>query len=303
MKKKLVYMILIILVMSLVVGCGKDDKANFVTSLDPKTKIVREGHLNEYPNIKIDDAYDAFYNKKAVCQGYAEAAKKLFDLAGIENKLIYGTEDGSSHEWNLVNIGGSWYHVDITNNDVVLRDKYLLVGDQKMKDAKNVWDTSKYPSAPSDYYSKDTSYMDDANYDSYNTIDNVNAYNASIGQPINDYSKNFVNKNYNEELWNESLRIRDERNKEIEKEKGIKIGWKKTSDGIYNYYDDNGKMLTGWQEIDSKKYYLNEDGRMQTGWFKGSDGKWYYFNEDGSMATYKVIDGYYVGSKGYWVQV
>lgn len=62
MKKKLVYMILVILVMSLVVGCGKDDKANFVTSLDPKTKIVREGHLNEYPNTKIGDAYDTFFS-------------------------------------------------------------------------------------------------------------------------------------------------------------------------------------------------------------------------------------------------
>lgn len=254
-------------------------------------------------SIKNHDAYSTFYYKKAVCQGYAESAKKLFDLAGIENKLVYGTEDGSSHEWNLVNIGGLWYHVDVTNNDVVLRDKYLLVGDQKMRDAKNVWDASKYPSAPSDYYSKDTSYMDDANYDSYNTIDNVNAYYTSIGQPITDYSKQFVNKNYNEELWNESLRIRDEKNKEREKEEGIKIGWKKTSAGIYNYYDSAGKMLTGWQEIDSKKYYLNNDGRMQIGWFQNSDGKWYYFNEDGSMATYKVIDGYYVGSKGYWVQV
>lgn len=267
--------------------------------------------INQYlvMNVQYDfsmknyDAYSAFYYKKAVCQGYAEAAKKLFDLAGIENKLIYGTLDGGSHEWNLVNIEGLWYHVDITNNDVVLRDQYLLVGDQKMLDAKNVWDTSKYPSAPSDYYSKNTSYMDDANYDSYNTIDNVNAYYASIGQPITDYSKQFVNKNYNEELWNESLRIRDERNKEIEKEEGIKIGWKKTSSGISNYYDNHGKMLTGWQEIDSKKYYLNNDGRMQTGWFQNSDGKWYYFNDDGAMATYKVISGYYVGSKGYWVQV
>ena len=62
MKKKLVYMFLVALVMILMVGCGKDDKANFITSLDPKTKIVREGHLNESPTIKIGDAYDAFFS-------------------------------------------------------------------------------------------------------------------------------------------------------------------------------------------------------------------------------------------------
>lgn len=253
-------------------------------------------------SMKNHDAYDAFYYKKAVCQGYAEAAKKLFDLAGIQNRLIYGTQEGSSHEWNLINIDGAWYHVDVTNNDVVIRDQYLLVGDQKMRDSKYVWDASQYPDAPSNYYNKDISYIDNDNYDSYNTIDNVNAYNVSVGQPILDYSKKFVNENYDADLWNESVRISNERNKEREKEEGIKIGWKKTSSGTYNYYDNNGKMLNGWQEIDGNKYYLNDDGRMQTGWFKNKDGKWYYFNEDGSMATYKAIDGYYVGSKGYWVQ-
>lgn len=242
-------------------------------------------------SMKSHDSYDAFYYKKAVCQDYAEAAKKLFDFAGIENKLIYGTQEGSSHEWNLINIEGAWYHVDVTNNDVVIRDQYLLVGDQKMRDSKYVWDASRYPVSPSNYYNEDISY-----------IDNVNAYNASIGQPILDYSKKLVNENYDANLWNESIRIRNERNKEREKEEGIRIGWKKTGSGIYNYYDTNGKMLKGWQEIDGNKYYLNDDRRMQTGWFQNNDGKWYYFNEDGSMATYKVINGYYVGSRGYWVQ-
>lgn len=253
-------------------------------------------------SMKDHDAYDAFYYKKAVCQGYAEAAKKLFDLAGIENKLVYGTQEGSSHEWNLINIEGAWYHVDVTNNDVVIRDQYLLVGDQKMRNSKYVWDASRYPVSPSNYFNEDISYIDNDNYDSYNTIDNVNAYNASVGQPILDYSKKFVNENYDADLWNESIRIRDERNIEREKEEGIEIGWKKTSSGIYNYYDTSGKMLKGWQEIDGNKYYLNDDGRMQIGWFQNNDGKWYYFNEDGSMVTYKVINGYYVGSKGDWVQ-
>ncbi len=43
-----------------IVGCG--DKANMITSMDPRTNIIRNGHFHDYPNIKIDDAYNAFFS-------------------------------------------------------------------------------------------------------------------------------------------------------------------------------------------------------------------------------------------------
>lgn len=81
--------------------------------------------------------------------------------------------------------------------------------------------------------------------------------------------------------------------------------WEKQSDGSWKYYadeiegyysgdhytigekeyyfDDNGKMLTGWFKIDFGGYeewfYADSSGALQAGW-KEIGGKWYYFEPD-----------------------
>lgn len=60
----------------------------------------------------------------AVCNGYAEAFKKIIDHYGIENRFVTGSANGTKgwdgHAWNLVKIGTRWYHVDTTWNDPTL---------------------------------------------------------------------------------------------------------------------------------------------------------------------------------------
>jgi len=71
-------------------------------------------------------AYDiggVFSEGQAVCEGYAKAYKYMLDLAGIDNIFIMGegTEDGSQwegHGWNAVKIGGKYYLVDTTWDDL-----------------------------------------------------------------------------------------------------------------------------------------------------------------------------------------
>lgn len=72
-------------------------------------------------------SYGAIVNGQAACEGYSKAAKLLLDRAGIENSLISGISDngdGSSgaHMWNVVNIGGDFYHLDCTWDDPVSDD-------------------------------------------------------------------------------------------------------------------------------------------------------------------------------------
>lgn len=62
-------------------------------------------------------AYGALVNGSAVCEGYAEAFTLILNRLGIESVTITGTLDGVGHKWNMVNIGGDWYHVDVTNDD------------------------------------------------------------------------------------------------------------------------------------------------------------------------------------------
>ena len=68
------------------------------------------------------------------------------------------------------------------------------------------------------------------------------------------------------------------------------IGWLSDSDGNKYYMDmSNGKMSTGWKQIDGSWYYFNSNGHMMTGWIQlenESDDpemthSWYYFDTNG----------------------
>ncbi len=55
----------------------------------------------------------AFINKTTVCSGYSKAFQILMRLQGIETICV----ESDNHMWNLVNLHGYWYHVDVTNDD------------------------------------------------------------------------------------------------------------------------------------------------------------------------------------------
>ena len=56
-----------------------------------------------------------------VCEGYAKAFKVLCDQLGVPAVCVSGLSDrnltGSGHMWNLAQIGGVWYLVDVTWDD------------------------------------------------------------------------------------------------------------------------------------------------------------------------------------------
>lgn len=73
-------------------------------------------------DLTYSSAYGALVNGEAACEGYAKAAKFLFDAAGIESGVVSGTVadpngNPGSHMWNVVKIGGNFYHLDCTWND------------------------------------------------------------------------------------------------------------------------------------------------------------------------------------------
>jgi len=65
----------------------------------------------------IYDAYGAIVNGLAVCQGYAEALQYLLRRAGIQSFIVTGYSQDQSHAWNMVRIGGKYYHTDLTWDD------------------------------------------------------------------------------------------------------------------------------------------------------------------------------------------
>jgi hypothetical protein len=79
-------------------------------------KMTRYDKENQWP-VESHTAYGALVNGVAVCDGYAEAFDLLLKKAGIKSKIIYGSLDGELHAWNMVEINGKEYFVDVTAND------------------------------------------------------------------------------------------------------------------------------------------------------------------------------------------
>ena len=56
------------------------------------------------------------------CEAYSATLCILLELAGIPARLVTGEAGGGPHAWNMVQLEGTWYHVDATWDDPVLGD-------------------------------------------------------------------------------------------------------------------------------------------------------------------------------------
>lgn len=110
-------------------------------------------------------AYGVLINGTGVCQGYAEAMNRLLQAVGIESRMVVGEANNGSewigHAWNIVKIGGKYYHVDATWDDPVMNDgsnrlmhSYFNITDNEI--GKNhKWNREDYPKCNSTEHSFD----------------------------------------------------------------------------------------------------------------------------------------------------
>lgn len=73
--------------------------------------------------------------------------------------------------------------------------------------------------------------------------------------------------------------------------------WVHKEDGTVSYQDEDGKEVTGFQEIDDKRYYFDDKGNLQTGKFYVQDeDAYYYSDENGVISSGGIVtvkDGFY----------
>ena len=143
-------------------------------------------------------AYGAVVNGDAVCNGYAEALKLLFDCVDIESKVVVGTADGVDHAWNLVKIGSGWYHLDATWDDPMpdqgdrVVHPYFNISDEVIT-VNHVWEKADYPEASQmnyNYYVYCNQYFD--NFDDYKTsayIEMVQHGNTRFEAVVENYNE------------------------------------------------------------------------------------------------------------------
>ena len=97
-------------------------------------------------------AYGAFHEGVSVCEGYACAAKLMLNEFGILCDIEIGVcTNGGGHAWNLVQLDGQWYQLDVTWNDCVSSLDYFLVTDDYMLQSRT-WDFANYPASASEPY-------------------------------------------------------------------------------------------------------------------------------------------------------
>ncbi len=81
------------------------------------------------------DADGVFFLGDGVCEAYTAALRIILNILGIENNVLVNNR--GSHIWNYVNIDGTWYHIDVTWNDIKDEDGnytnvYFLLTDEEI---------------------------------------------------------------------------------------------------------------------------------------------------------------------------
>lgn len=106
-------------------------------------------------------AYSALFKHAAVCQGYCVLMYRLLREAGVSARIISGTgylDDWEEyHSWNIVEIDGEYYNLDVTWDKTLKTTDYYLKCDEHFgehkRDAEYMTEEfcQKYPMAKEDY--------------------------------------------------------------------------------------------------------------------------------------------------------
>ena len=100
-----------------------------VTCLPDMTDWQKALSVHEYivlhtvydEQLRLNTGYDSLVGGSTVCYGYAMLYMDAMNRLSIPCQIVicYNTGDGNGHAWNLLQLDGQWYHVDLTWDDPV----------------------------------------------------------------------------------------------------------------------------------------------------------------------------------------
>ncbi len=122
-------------VSEILASCVKPGMSQYQIALSIHDYLVLHSayDLSETKN----SGYALLVDGTAVCSGYALAYMDLLTRAGLECRFVVSQE--MDHGWNLVKIGESWYHVDVTwddpspNSQGHVAHHYFLLTDEEIQ--------------------------------------------------------------------------------------------------------------------------------------------------------------------------
>ena len=89
------------------------------------------------PTLEKNTGYDLLVNGSTICAGYTDLYQDLLNRAGVP--CVSVISEPMEHTWNLVQIGGKWYHADLTWDDPspdsygYVNHDYFLVSDETIR--------------------------------------------------------------------------------------------------------------------------------------------------------------------------
>ena len=88
----------------------------------------------------VTPAYSLLCQGVGDSQAFAQIYTAMCSRIGLNARSISGKRGGEEHWWNLVNIDGAWYHLDLLGEK-----QFMPLTDGQMTDYE--WDRSAYPAA------------------------------------------------------------------------------------------------------------------------------------------------------------
>ena len=103
----------------------------------------------------VDGAYSGFKTRMGNCYIYYAVSSALLSRAGIENIEIHRNSTSNPHYWNLIKIGGAWYHFDTCPHYAQYPLTSFMLTDAEMRNYSETqsigyydFDASLYPATP-----------------------------------------------------------------------------------------------------------------------------------------------------------
>lgn len=168
------------------------DKALAADSLFERVKIIHDGIVNgtRYKANNKPSMFEAdgpLVDGEAVCEGYSKAFMYLCQSVGIPCICVSGVAT-SGHMWNMVQLEGEWYHMDVTwddpvgNTDVCKYD-YFCLTDKQINSDHRVDNPFPVPKATATKYN----YYNISGTVKYTDVNK--AYDALVEAAVENYNK------------------------------------------------------------------------------------------------------------------
>ena len=117
-----------------IIGLMDENWCDYEKALFLHEYIAVNGDYDD--TLKKYKAYDMLTDHESVCEGYSSLYSMLLNRVGIKCNKV--SSNRLNHVWNLVQIEGKWYHVDVTWDDryhgghpgLVSHDNFLKTSDE-----------------------------------------------------------------------------------------------------------------------------------------------------------------------------